>query len=147
MSMRRWAGRIAAGWVVVFLLFDAGVKVLNSAVAVEATTRLGYPAHLVPVIGLIELAVLVLYVIPATSILGAVLLTGFLGGATATQVRVGDPWLVFPVLVGALVWGALWLRDSRIGGLLLVKEPRAATEDRPSERTPYSVPVEETPLR
>jgi len=147
MKMRRWAGRIAAGWVVLFLLFDAGVKVLNSTVAIEATTRLGYPAHLVPVIGLIELAVVVVYVIPATSILGAVLLTGFLGGATATQLRVGDPWFLFPVFAGALVWGALWLRDSRVAGLLLVKEGRAATEDRPSKPTPYAAPVAETPLR
>jgi len=132
---RRWTCRIVNGWIVLFLVFDAGVKVLNTTVAVEATARLGYPAHFVPVIGLIELLGVLLYVVPATSVLGAVLLTGFLGGATATQMRVEDPWFAFPVAVGALVWGALWLRDSRVGVLLRGAPPRQPKEPVPVVQT------------
>ena len=115
---RVWTGRLLGGWVALFLAFDAGVKVLNLNVAVEGTTRLGYPASLVVAIGVIELACLVAYLIPRTAIVGAALLTGFLGGATATQLRVEDPWVAFPVAVGLLVWGALYLRDERVGALV-----------------------------
>jgi hypothetical protein len=104
--------------VVLFLAFDSAVKILRLDVAVEGTTRLGYPADLVVVIGLVELACLLVYVIPRTAPIGALLLTAYLGGATATQVRVEDPWFLFPVGVGILTWGALWLRDPRIAALL-----------------------------
>jgi len=114
---RLWTGRAVGAWVVLFLAFDAGVKLLNARVAVEGTTRMGYPEHLVVVLGVIELISLLAYVIPRTSIVGAALLTAYLGGATATQVRVEDPWFVFPVVVGVLVWGALWLREPRVGRL------------------------------
>ena len=110
----RWGGWLLGGWVALFLAFDAGVKVLNLDVAVDATTKLGYPAGLVAAIGMIELVCLVAYLIPRTAIVGAILLTGFLGGATATQVRVEDPWFAFPIVVGAMVWAALYLRDSRV---------------------------------
>src|SRR5262245_31544349 len=111
---RRWTGRAIGAWVVLFLAFDAGVKVLNSKVAVDATTHMGYPEQLHVNLGVIELICLLVYVVPRTSIMGAALLTAYLGGATATQVRVEDPWFAFPVVVGVLVWGALWLRDSRV---------------------------------
>src|SRR5215471_4783943 len=94
---RRWAGRIIGGWLVLFLAFDAAVKVLQLNVAVEGTTRLGYPAHLVVILGIVELVCLVAYVVPRMSIAGAILLTGYLGGATATQVRVENPWFILPV--------------------------------------------------
>jgi DoxX-like family len=116
--MRRWTGAVIAVWVVLFLAFDSTVKLLKLDVAVEGTTRLGYPADLVVIVGLVELACLLAYVIPRTAPIGALLLTGYLGGATATQVRVEDPWFLFPVAVGALIWGALWLRDPRVGALL-----------------------------
>jgi hypothetical protein len=90
------------------------VKVLNLDVAVDATTKLGYPAGLGVAIGVIELVCLVAYLIPRTAIVGAILLTGFLGGATATQARVEDPWFAFPIVVGAMVWAALYLRDPRV---------------------------------
>jgi hypothetical protein len=90
-------------------------------VAVEGTTRLGYSADLVVMLGAVELMCLAAYVIPRTSVLGAALLTAFLGGATATQVRVEDPWFAFPIVVGVLVWGALWLRDSRVGVLFFAR--------------------------
>ena len=112
--MKRWTGRVIEAWVVLFLAFDSAVKILRLDVAVEGTTRLGYPADLVVIIGLVELACLLVYVVPRTAPIGALLLTGYLGGATATQVRVEDPWFLFPVGVGVLIWGSLWLRDPRV---------------------------------
>lgn len=115
--MKRWAGIVIGAWVVLFLAFDAAVKLLGLDVAVEGTTRLGYPASLVVAIGWVELVCLLAYVIPRTAPIGALLLTGYLGGATATQVRVEDPWFLFPIAVGVLMWGALWLRDPRIAAI------------------------------
>lgn len=113
-----WTGRIISGWLVLFLLFDGVVKVIKLAPAMEGTGRLGYPLSLVVPIGIVELLCVVAYVIPRTSILGAILLTGYLGGATATQVRVEDPWFLFPVGVGVLVWVGLLLRDARLRSLV-----------------------------
>jgi DoxX-like family len=113
-----WSGRILSALTVLFLLFDSGLKVMKLAPAVEATARLGYPASLVLPIGIAELICVVLCVIPRTSILGAILLTGYLGGATATQVRLQDPWFFFPVVIGALVWGGLFLREDRLRALI-----------------------------
>ncbi len=111
-----WTGRIISSFVVLFLLFDCVIKVLELAPAVEATTLLGYPASLVVTIGLIELICLAVYAIPRTSLLGAVLLTGYLGGAVASQVRAGVGLfpVVFPLIMGALIWGGLLLRDRRL---------------------------------
>src|SRR6187200_3103634 len=117
--MKRWTGLVIGAWVVLFLAFDSAVKLLGLDVAIEGTTRLGYPAHLVVIIGVVEFVCLLAYVIPRSAPIGALLLTGYLGGATATQVRVEDPWFLFPVGVGVLVWGALWLRDPRIGAVLV----------------------------
>ena len=113
-----WTGRILSGWLVLFLLFDGVVKVLKLAPAMEGTARLGYPSSLVVPIGIVELLCVAAYVIPRTSILGAILLTGYLGGATATQVRLEDPWFFFPVVVGVLVWAGLLLRDARLRSLI-----------------------------
>jgi DoxX-like protein len=116
-----WAGRIMSGLVVLFLLFDTLIKVLKLAPAVDGTTALGYPATVVRGIGIIELVCLVLYVIPRTSVLGAILLTGYLGGAIATHVRVGSPFLthtLFPIYVALLIWGGLFLRDDRLQRLI-----------------------------
>jgi hypothetical protein len=112
-----WAGRIVGALVVLFLLFDSLVKLMRLPLAVEPTVRLGYPESLVLGIGIVELVCLVVYVIPPTSILGAILLTGYLGGATATHVRIGDPFF-FPIVVGVLVWLGLFLRDDRLRALL-----------------------------
>ena len=105
---------------VLFLIFDGVIKVLQLAPAVEATVQLGYPEHLVLGIGLIELACLAVYVFPRTSVLGAILLTGYLGGALATQVRVDAELfpLVFPIMMGLLLWGGLYVRDDRLRLLL-----------------------------
>jgi len=124
---RMWAGRIICALVVLFLLFDSGLKVMKLAPAIEATARLGYPTRLVFAIGISELIRVVLFVIPRTSILGAILLTGYLGGATATQVRVEDPWFFFPVVIGGLVWGGLFLRDERLRALVPLRTFPAGT--------------------
>jgi hypothetical protein len=124
---RLWAGRIINALMVLFLLFDSVLKVMKLAPAVEATTRLGYPARLVLTIGIAELICVVLLVIPRTSILGAILLTGYLGGATATQVRLEDPWFFFPVVISLLVWGGLFLRDERLRALLPLRSSPTGT--------------------
>jgi hypothetical protein len=113
-----WAGRIISGVTILFLLFDSSVKLMNLPAAAEATVRLGYPARLLLAIGIAELVCVVLYVIPRTSILGAILLAGYLGGATATQVRLEDPWFFFPIVIGMLVWLGLYLRDERLRELV-----------------------------
>jgi hypothetical protein len=118
---RLWASRIVRALTILFLLVDAIVKVLGLAPAVEGTVRLGYPESTVLGIGIIELVCLVAYVIPRTSILGAILLTGYLGGAVATHVRIGSPLLshtFFPIYFGVLIWLALFLRDDRLRTLL-----------------------------
>ena len=112
-----WTGRIISTLAALFMAFDCVIKLLELAPAVEATTLLGYPAHLVVVIGLIQLGCLAAYVIPRTSLLGAILLTGYLGGAVATQVRIEDPWFLFPAFIGVLAWGGLFLRDGRVRAL------------------------------
>jgi len=110
-------GWALTGLAVAFLAFDTILKLLQLAPAVQATVELGYAAHLVPVIGVIEAVCLVLYVVPRTSVLGAVLLTGYLGGAIATHVRLGSPLpshTLFPIYVALLIWGGIWLRDEKL---------------------------------
>ena len=104
-----------------FLLFDAVIHVLDIAVVQEATAALGFPAGSAVVMGLVEFACLALYLVPRTAPLGAVLLTGYLGGAVAAQLRIEAPLfstLLFPVYLGVLVWLGLWLRDARVRALL-----------------------------
>jgi hypothetical protein len=104
-----------------FLTFDVVMKVLRLAPAVQGTTELGYPANTVFGIGVIELVCLVLYLVPRTSVLGALLLTGYLGGAIATHVRVGSPlvgYTLFPIYVALFMWGGLYLRETRLHDLV-----------------------------
>src|SRR5918998_781985 len=115
----RWAGRIVSALVVAFLLFDAGIKVMMLEPAVEGSVQLGYPEATVFGIGLALLVSTALYAVPRTAFLGAILLTGYLGGAVATQERLEDPWFLFPAFFGVLVWGGLFLRDERIRALVL----------------------------
>jgi hypothetical protein len=122
-----WTGRIFSALVFLFMLFDGGIKVLRMAPAVEGTARLGYPTSLVLPIGLVALVCTFLYAIPRTSILGAVLLTGYLGGATATQVRVQDPWFFFPVAIGVMVWVGPFLMDERLRALIPLRSPAVAS--------------------
>jgi hypothetical protein len=116
-----WAGRVMSCAAALFLLFDATVKVLELPLAMEANTQLGYPASVVFKLGLLQLACLIMYLVPRTSVLGAVLWTGYLGGAIATHVRVGNPLFshtLFPTYVAVLLWGGLWLRDERLRSVL-----------------------------
>lgn len=118
---RLLTGRILSGLSIAFLLFDAAGKLARVAPAVQGTVELGYPADSILTIGLVELACVALYMIPRTAVLGAVLLTGYLGGAIATHVRVGNPLfshVLFPTYVAALIWGGLYLRDARLRALL-----------------------------
>ena len=118
---RSTAGYVLTGLVAAFLTFDTVMKLLQLAPAVQGTTELGYPARTVVVIGAIELVCLVLYLVPRTSVLGALVLTGYLGGAIATHVRVGSPLpthTLFPIYVALMVWGGLYLRESRLRTLL-----------------------------
>lgn len=113
----RWAGRVLSGLAVAFLAFDTVIKLVASPEAVAGTTELGWQAHHLRILGPLELVLLVLYLIPRTAPLGAVLWTGYFGGAIATHLRVDNPLLshtLFPVYVAALVWGGLYLRDARV---------------------------------
>ena len=115
-----WAGRIISALAILFLLFDAITKLMKVAPVLEACARLGYPASLAVGIGTLLLACVVVYAIPGTSILGAILLTGYLGGAVGANVRVGDPLFetFFPVIFGMLIWAGIFLRDDRLRTLI-----------------------------
>lgn len=116
-----WGGRVLSGLAALFLLFDGSMKVLQLAPAIEGTRELGYPEQAVFGIGLIQLVCLTVYLVPRTAVLGAVLWTGYLGGAIATHVRVDNPLFthtLFPLYIAALLWGGLWLRDARVRALL-----------------------------
>lgn len=118
---RRIAGAVLTTLVSLFLTFDTVIKVLKLAPAMDGTTALGYPADRVFPIGIIELVCLALYLIPQTAVLGAILLTGYLGGAIATHVRAGSPLLshtLFPIYVAVMIWGGLFLRESRLRDLV-----------------------------
>lgn len=112
-----WAGRIISALPVLLLLFSAVIKLVKPPEVVEGFTRLTYAESLALGIGILELVCTVVYVIPRTSILGAILLTGYLGGATATHVRIGEPFFA-PIILGVLVWGGLFLRDGQLRELI-----------------------------
>jgi hypothetical protein len=117
----KWAGRVLSGLPVLFLAFDVVLKFLHVPAVSEASAHLGLPEGLSAGLGLLLFACTTLYVIPRTAPLGAVLLTGYLGGAVAIHLRVGDPLLshtIFPVYVGAMLWLGLLLRDDRVRALV-----------------------------
>lgn len=115
-----WAGRIITALAALFFLVDAVMKLFKPPVVVEATVKLGYPESTIIGMGVVLLASTILYLIPRTAVLGAILLTGYLGGAVATHVRVGEGAfpVLFPVIFGALVWLGLYLRDERLRALI-----------------------------
>jgi hypothetical protein len=116
-----WAGVIVTALPVLFLLFDGVIKLTNVAPVADSFRQLGYPVALAPAIGVLELACIAVYLVPRTSVLGAILLTGYLGGAVSTHVRVGNPLFshtLFPVYVGLLVWAGLYLREPRLRALV-----------------------------
>ena len=117
----RWAGRIVTGLAVAFLLFDLTIKLVGAKEAVDGTVQLGWQAHHLPILGVIEVVCLALYLLPRTAPIGAILWTGYLGGAIATHLRVDNPLfshILFPTYVAALIWGGLYLRDPRVRALI-----------------------------
>jgi hypothetical protein len=114
-----WAGRIISALPALFLLFDGIMKLVKPVFVVEATVQLGYPESVIVGLGVVLIACTILYLIPRTAVLGAILLTGYLGGAVATHVRVGGPLfsIIFPVILGAMLWGGLYFRDERVRSL------------------------------
>jgi len=116
-----WAGRSLSAIAVLFLVFDSVGKLLRVQPVIDGTMSLGYSPDVIVGLGVTLLTCVVVYVVPRTSLLGAVLLTGYLGGATATHVRVESPLFshtLFPVYVGLVVWGGLFLREARLRALL-----------------------------
>ena len=114
---RLWTSRIMSGLVILFMLVDSIFKFIQPAEVIQATTELGYGAHHIAVIGALGFISIVLYAIPRTAVLGAILLTGYFGGAIATHFRLDNPLfshVLFPVYLALLAWGGLWLRDERV---------------------------------
>ena len=120
----RWAGRVLTGLPVAFLVFDVAIKLIGHPAVAEGSARLGLPADSASTIALVLAGSLALYVVRRTAVLGAVLLTGYLGGAVLAHLRVGDPLVshtLFPIYVGALLWAGLYLRDARVRGLFAAR--------------------------
>jgi hypothetical protein len=121
-----WTARVLTAVPVLFLIFDTVIKLMRIDPVIDSFNALGYPSSLALAIGGLELVCLVLYVVPATSVLGAVVLTGYLGGAIATHLRVEDPLLthvLFPVYVALFLWGGLFLREPRLRHLIPARRP------------------------
>lgn len=116
-AAKLWTGRVLSGLAVIFLTWDAAIKVVRHPMALAGVSSLGYAADSVPIIGLIEMVCLAVYLVPRTSIFGAVLCSGYLGGAIATHLRLSNPLFthtLFPIYVALLLWGGLSLRDRRV---------------------------------
>lgn len=112
-----WIGRILSAAPVLLLIFSAAMKLIHPPELDEGFVHLGLPVSLAFGLGVLEITCTVIYLIPRTSVLGAILLTGYLGGATLTHLRVGDPYFA-PPLLGVLLWGGLYLRDPRLQALI-----------------------------
>lgn len=126
-NARLWVGRILTAIPILFLAVDAVMKLIRSAPATQGMVQLGYPDGVTRAIGVVLLICVVLYAVPRTSVLGAILLTGYLGGAVATHVRVGNPLfshILFPVYVALMLWGGLYLRDGRVRALIPLRSDR-----------------------
>ena len=118
-----WAGRIVSGLPALFLLVDGAMKLVKPAPVVQATVRLGYPESTIVPIGIVLIVCTIIYLIPKTSVLGAILLTGYLGGAVATHVRAGEGAfpIVFPIILGGLLWLGLYLRNASLRVLVPIR--------------------------
>jgi hypothetical protein len=117
-----WTGRILSAIPVLMLLISGGMNLMKPPAVVQGFTHFGYAESVIIPLGIVALACMVLYAIPRTSVLGAILMTGYLGGATATHVRAGEPFYI-PVLLGVVVWAGLFLRDGRLRALLPLRAP------------------------
>ena len=117
-----WTGRIMSAIPVLLTLLGAVMKLFQVPAAMEGMARAGFSASFVVPIGILELICVVVYLIPRTSVLGAILLTGLLGGATVTTLRIGDPTYPMPVILGMMAWGGLYLRDRRLRALIPLRK-------------------------
>jgi DoxX-like family len=116
-----WTGRVMSALPVLLVLFGSVVKLMKTASVVEAFVRAGIPERLIIPVGIIELVCVIVYLIPQTAVLGAILMTGLLGGATITNLRIGDPTHPMPIVLGMLAWGGLFLRDLRLRDLIPIR--------------------------
>jgi hypothetical protein len=133
----QWAGWSMTGLMILFMLFDSLAKLALQHNVVEATTKIGYPLDTLRPLGIICLVSTILYAIPRTSILGAILLTAYLGGAIASKVRIEDPLfssVLFGVYFGILIWGGLYLRDERLRSLIPLRRGPAIAAQGSTER-------------
>jgi hypothetical protein len=119
-----WIGRVLSILMSLFMLLDGVMKLFKPEFVVKATTELGYPETVIVPLGIVLLASTVLYIIPPTVVLGAILLTGYLGGAVASHLRAGDDWfpVLFPAVLGVLIWLGLYLRDPRIRAIAPIRK-------------------------
>lgn len=117
-----WAGSVMSVLAVLLILFGSVMKLMKTPAVVEGFVRAGLPERLIIPVGIIELGCVIVYVIPRTAVLGAILMTGLLGGATLTTVRIGDPTWPLPVVVGMLAWGGLFFRDLRLRELIPLRK-------------------------
>jgi DoxX-like family len=113
-----WTGRVMSALPVLLVLFGSVVKLMKTPSVIEGFAHSGLPASLIVPVGIIEMICVVVYVIPQTSVLGAILMTGLLGGAAITGLRIGDPSVPLPLILGMLAWGGLYLRDVRLRALI-----------------------------
>jgi len=123
-----WAGYIVSALPALFLLMDAVGKLIRPAAVVEGPVSLGYPESVILPLGVTLLVCTVLYIVPQTAVLGAILLTGYLGGAVATHVRLGNPLFthtLFPVYLGIFIWLGLYFRDTRLRALIPIRKAEA----------------------
>ena len=119
-----WVGWILTAVPILMLVFGAWMAFVGAPQMLdELVNRFGYRASFAPVLGLIELACAIVYAIPRTAVLGAILLTGYLGGAIATHVRIGDPSFIIPLALAIVTWGGIYLRDDRLHALLPIRRP------------------------
>ena len=118
-----WTSRLLSAMPVLFVLLGSVLKLMKTASVVQGFAHAGLPARLIVPVGLIELTCVIGYLVPSTSVLGAILLTGLLGGATVTTLRIGDPTYPMPILLGMMAWGGLYLRDRRLRALIPLRAP------------------------
>ena len=119
-----WAGRILSALVAALLLLSGVMKLVKPAPVVTGFAHFGYPESLIAIIGILEIVCTIIYLIPRTSVLGAILVTGYLGGATVTHVRIGDPAFYAPVVLGVVAWAGLFLREERLRALIPLRNPK-----------------------
>jgi len=117
-----WTGRVMSALPVLLVLFGSVMKLMKTAAVVEGFVRAGVPERLIIPVGVIELVCVIVYVVPRTAVLGAILMTGLLGGATITNLRIGNPTYPLPIVCGMLAWGGLFMRDPRLRELIPLRK-------------------------